>query len=334
MTIKKISELSAPDASFLGYLAKVTKTTDFDLFFILYTSDSGRVEEPLEDADQEDLNAHSALYDDYGDGGFVRRNRYGQDFEWATIERGLGFSSEGRLRSLTVDLGCSKIINPQLFLKALVEAIDLYGGHLLIESLCLCGVERDVELSEFSLEIKLPYLRHLILKKLKFSNVNFYAAPRLESLVVMDSGVPCYDLTHAYQIKEISIGDVYFEKLILPKQNFVEKVFINKDAMCTVRDRNLGRGVKLEEVIENVGFSIEELKVLYAGVSSIDLSSMTKLQALYLTGNPLKDINLNWLPRLKNLDLNLTGVDSLDVAGNKLLKSIHVNDECEVLNRA
>jgi protein phosphatase 1 regulatory subunit 7 len=61
-------------------------------------------------------------------------------------------------------------------------------------------------------------------------------------------------------------------------------------------------------------------------LSSIDLSGLSKLLALYMWGNELVDINLNGLDHLSYFYLNDNKLSSIDLSGLNDLVSIRLMD--------
>jgi len=186
----------------------------------------------------------------------------------------------------------------------------------------LCALHEDL-LDEFDdLSIRLPNLKKLIINRVRVKKINFNAAPRLEEIKIIGSIVADYDLSTMLAIKEVCIGDRDLKKIIMPVVNSVNKIIIGRGDLPTVREKNNGIGSSLEDLIFNIGFSVQHLSLAGCGISKVDLSACSNLKYLNLCNNPVNKLNLSWVPGLEHINLDGTGVQNMDTSGLTKLKFI------------
>jgi hypothetical protein len=324
--MKKLDALEKHDADFLKNIATLAGISLDALHNILYLSDADYVEWPIDDSEYEDINEGYEEKYDWVDDGPLRLSKYGSDVDLQMPRLGSEFNTSvvnGRLISLTIDFSLRNVEDPTKLFEAFKSAIQRFSGNLVLESLCLCALQNNIdnfcnlhtdliaiELSDF--EVRLPYLKHLCLNRVTFSSINFFAAPRLQSISILESNIDAYDFSRMIALEEICIGDLTLRKITLPPNGALKKIIVGKGMSPSVRERTQGIGCDLGELILNIGFSLEYLSVVGCGVSKIDLSIMSNLKYLNLEDNPIAELNLSWVPNLEFLKLQGTGINNVD----------------------
>lgn len=333
--MNKFSELERLDSEFLAYIAAHGGISIEDLHKVLLFSDSTYVEFPIWDDENEypylsdSWNAEYRWIDEYP----LRISHYGDDidFKFGLMELSDNAISGGRLTGLTVDFGIEIIENPNKLFSAINSALNIYGPKLALQTLCFCSLQspayRRSKENFFAslLEVRLPHLEELVLNRFEISDIKFIAAPRLISFSVIDSGISEYDLTKLYSLEEINIGDKNLSHIKLSYDNIVKNITISKGDSPSVRERKHGIGCSLADLISGIGFSTENLKIIGAGISHVDLSVLSKLKILNLKNNPIKELNLDWVPLLEYLNLEGTGVEKVNTSALPKLKQIFLN---------
>lgn len=329
----KLDALEKHDADFLTKIAALAEISLDTLHNILYLSNADYVEWPMDDSEYEDINEGYEEKYDWVDDGPLRLSKYGNDVDLQMPRLSSELKTRvvnGRLISLTIDFSLRNVGNHTKLFEAFKSAIQQFSSNLVLESLCLCALQNNIEnfcnlrddlsvieLSNF--EVRLPYLKHLCLNRVKFSSINFFAAPRLQSISILDSTVDVYDFSRMIALEEICVGDLNLRKITLPPKNALKKIIVGKGMSPSVRERTQGIGCDLGELILNIGFSLEYLSVVGCGVSKIDLSIMSNLKYLNLEDNPIAELNLSWVPNLEFLKLQGTGINNIDT--NSLIKT-------------
>lgn len=231
----KFNELEKVDSDFLAYIANNGNISIDNLYKVLMFSDSAYVEHPLDDTEYPDINDGYELKYRFEDEFPIRISNYGEeiDFAFAYLDLSDNRVCDGRLTGLTVDFGLGIIKDPNKLFEAINSALKIYGGDLVLTSLCFCSLQEELfpslsatEKISFKaplLEVKLAHLEELVLNRVRFSDVKFIAAPRLKSISVIDAGVARFDLTKLYNLVDFKIGDCEFSHLVLPVDNAVKK---------------------------------------------------------------------------------------------------------------
>ena len=125
-----------------------------------------------------------------------------------------------------------------------------------------------------------------------------------------------------------------FDGIEINKENFPDKMF---RAHVFARDTNLNGYLDPEEVEATTDLTIsgvtiddikglehftnlETLKITYAKLTKIDLSSNTKLKSLIVSNNSLSEIDVSMLNNLETLDVSFNSLSNLDLSNNNRLK--------------
>lgn len=328
--LNKFINLNKIDADFLMCIANTALISLDDLQWILSLSNSDFVEYPLDDSEYIDINeGYEEKYEWDGDSSPIRISIYGNDIDYETSDFSWNITDnevrDGRLLGLTIDFTECRVKNPSVLFSAINFALQKFGDDLALETLCLCGLRRDLSDKFTELSIRLPYLKTLIINRIKLLNVNFIAAPRLEELNIIDSTLDEYDLSRMLAIKVVCIGDQYLKKIILPNGNSINKIILGKGYLPTVRETKDGLGISLNDLISNIGFSVEYLSLSGCGFSKVDLSVCSNLKHLNLSNNPINKLNLSWVPGLEYLNLEGTGIQNVDSSDLTKLKHFLAN---------
>lgn len=327
------NNLEKNDLEFLMYIAK-NASLDIDVLFkILRFSQSDYIEYPLDETEYSDINEEQEDNYQWIDESPVRISIYGRTIDFAISEIiDCIIDNEirnDRLVSLTIDFGNDEIENPIKLFSAVDSALQIFGEKLLLETLCFCQLEKLSNKIFPHFSVKLPFLKNLILNRVKFTSIDFLAAPRLESIAVISSGVATYDFSRLLALKEVCIGCSDLSKIILPKNNRVNKITIGRGDLPTVKEKINGIGSNVNDIISNIGFSVEYLSVAGCGISKVDLSLCSNLKDLNLSNNPINKLNLAWVPGLEYLNIQNTGINNLETSELKMIKHIFSNSKLD-----
>lgn len=324
----RFTNINKTDANFLMCISDAAAIDLNELHWILSLSNSKYVEYPMDDSDYPDINdGYDEKYEWDGEVP-VRISIFGRDVDYEIAETVLDITDNevvgGRLLGLTIDFTESRVKDPKKLFAAVNYALNKFRDDLVVEVLSLCALHEDL-LDEFDdLSIRLPKLKKLIINRVRVKKINFNAAPRLEKIKIIGAIVADYDLSTMLAIKEVCIGDRGLRKIIMPVVNSVNKIIIERGYLPTIREKNNGIGCSLEDLVCNIGFSVEHLSLDGCGISKVDLSVCSKLKDLNLKNNPINKLNLAWVPGLEYLNLENTGVQNVNT--RELTKLKHFLD--------
>ncbi len=328
--LNRFINLNKTDADFLMCISNAADIDLRDLHWILSLSDSEYVEYPKDDFDYPDIN--DGYYEKYEWDGEdpIRISIFGRDVDYEIAKTVLDITDnevrDERLLGLTIDFTESRVRNPKKFFAAVNFALNKFREDLALEVLCLCALKKDL-LEEFEeLQIRLPHLKKLIINRVKVQKINFIAAPRLEEIKIIGAIAADYDLSSMLAIKEVCIGDLDLRRIIFPVGNSVGRIIIGRGYLPTVQEKNNGIGSSLDDLISNMGFSVEHLSLVECGISKVDLSVCSKLKYLNLSNNPINKMNLAWVPGLEYLNLSGTGIQIADTRLLTKLKNVLIDE--------
>lgn len=311
--LNKFININKTDADFLMCIANTASIEIDDLYKILMFSSSDYVEFPLDDTEYPDINDGYEDKYEWVDDGPVRTSRYGKTVDYELQEYIFDNHVENnRLTGITIDFSESHIKNPEALFSAVVFALQKFRDVLVLEVLSFCALQSDIDIKFPAFEIRLPFLRVLRLNRINICSINFASAPRLQFISIIDLGINKYDFSRLPALEELCIGDCSVDSIKLSISNNLNKIIIGKGYLPSVRDKNNGLGINLEDLISNIGFSVQHLTLAGCGISKIDLSICSNLKYLDLSNNPINNLNLAWVPRLEYLNLDGTGVQNMD----------------------
>jgi Leucine-rich repeat (LRR) protein len=327
--LNKFININKTDTDFLMCISDAASIDLNDLHWILSLSDSGYVEYPMDDCDYPDINDGYDEKYEWDSEGPIRISIFGRDVDYEIAETVLDVADneveDGRLLGLTIDFTERRVKNPKKLFSAVNFALNKFREDLALEVLSFCALKEDL-LEEFEeLNIRLPRLKKLIINRVKVRKINFIAAPRLEEIKIIGAIAADYDLSSILAIKEVCIGDLDLRRIILPVRNSVGRMIIGMGYLPTIREKNNGIGSSLDDLVLNMGFSVEHLSLAGCGISKVDLSIFSNLKYLNLSSNPINKLNLAWVPGLEYLDLSGTGIQIADTKELTKLKNVLID---------